>query len=167
MSISLASSIQLELRSFGKDDSYDFSIARSFIKINGKEEIKTNSRGFTIATITDDGRIGETTRYDTWGNDHDCIRLRDYLAAIPNNTCLAGITFDSYETSILDNPFKTPSSTFDTEVRPMLTKMGIGIHSNNYRCSVCFFVTKGKPELTKQCFASRWNGPATMKCHLR
>ena len=160
MSISLASSIQLELRSFGKDDSYDFSIARSFIKINGKEEIKTNSRGFKIATITDDGKIGEITRYDTWGSDHDCIRLRDYLNAIPNNTCLVGITFDSYETS-------SYWSTFDTEVRPMLTKMGIGIYSNNYRCSVCFLVTKGKPEFTKQCFASRWNGPATMKCHLR
>lgn len=160
MSKSLASSIHLELRSFGKDDSYDFTIVRSFIKINGKEEIKTNSRGFTIATITDDGRIGETTRYDTWGNDNDCIRFRDYLNALPNNTCLAGITFDSYETSY-------NGSTFDTEVRPILTQMGIGIYSNNYRCSACFFVTKGQPELTKQCFASRWNGPAAMKCLIR
>ena len=125
MSKFLASSIHLELRSFGKDDSYDFSIARSFIKINGKEEIKTNSRGFTIATITDDGRIGETTRYDTWGSNHDCIRLRDYLDAIPNNTCLVGITFDSYETS-------SNWSTFDTEVRPMLTKMGVEIYSALY-----------------------------------
>ena len=156
----------LELRSYGMDDAnFSYHSSESFIKINGKEVFKTNRRGFTLVTITNDCKIGEITRYDTWGDDgfvwikgnDDSSKLRDYLNALPDYTRLVGITYDSYE------EFRNP---FDLEARPVLTKMGIDASSKTNRNSLCFFLTKGKPELTVQSFAPRWQGPATLRCPL-
>ena len=153
---------QLELCSYGYNDpSFAmqglFGSVGSFIKIDGREAINSNSRGFTLATITSEGNLGEIKRYDTWGSDNASIEFRDYLRSLPNNTQLAGITYDSYDTH---------RATFHTEVRPILTKMGVDVSSRNNRNSLCFFLTKGKPELTKQNFAASGYGPATMKCSL-
>ena len=129
----------------------------SFITIDGREAIRSNSRGFTLATITSEGNLGEIKRYDTWGSDNASIQFRDYLRSLPDNTQLAGITYDSYDTH---------RATFHTEVRPILTKMGFDVSSRNNRDSLCFFLMKGKPELTKQSFATIGHGPETIKCPL-
>ena len=151
---------QLELCSYGYNDpSFAmqglFGSVGSFIKIDGREAISSNSRGFTLATITSEGNLGEIKRYGPWGSDNASIQFRDYLRSLPDNTQLAGITYDSYDTH---------RATFHTEVRPILTKMGVDVSSRNNRNSLCFFLTKGKPELTKQNFAASGHGPATMKC---
>ena len=152
---------QLELCSYGKNDPNFakglFGSVGSFIKMDGREAINSKSRGFTLATITSEGNLGEIKRYDTWGSDDASIQFRDYLRSLPNDTQLAGITYDSYDDH---------RATFHTEVRPILTRMGVDVSSRNNRNSLCFFLTIGKPELTKQNFAASWHGPATMKCPL-
>ena len=131
------------------------------MRIDGQEIVKSNysnnGRGFTLATILSDGKAGKITRYDTWGSDDASIKLRDYLNSLPNNTRLAGITYDSYDEFRND---------FHSQVRPILMKMGVDVSSRNNRNSLCFLITKGKPELTRQSFAASWHGPATMKCPL-
>ena len=134
-----------------------FGRSGSFIKIDGRELINSNSIGFTLATITSEGNLGEIKRYDTWGSDNASIQFRDYLRSLPDNTQLAGITYDSYDTH---------RATFHTEVRPILTKMGVDVSSRNNRNSLCFILTKGKPELTIQSFAASGQGPASLKCPL-
>ena len=140
-----------------------FGSVGSFIKIDGREAINSYSRGFTLATITSEGNLGEIKRYDTWGSDNASIEFRDYLRSLPNDTQLAGITYASYDAD---------RATFHTEVRPILSEMGVDVSSIednralDNRNSLCFFLTKGKPEMTKQSFAASGHGPATMKCTL-
>ena len=157
----IACTKQIELCSYGYDDPNFGQVPGSFVRIDGQEIITSNNsnngRGFTLATILSEGKVGEITRYDTWGSDDASIELRDYLESLPNNTRLAGITYDSYD------DFR---ETFHSQVRPILMKMGIDVSSRNNRNSLCFLVTKGKPELTRQSFAASCHGPATIKCPL-
>ena len=134
----------------------------SFVKVDGRKAVKSNDRGFTLATIAREGNLRQIKKYDTWGSDDACTKLRDYLRSLPNNTQLVGITYGPYDNS---------SATFHSEVRPILTEMGVDVSSRDNGSSLCFFVTKGKPELTKQNFAASGHGPATMKfpliCQIR
>jgi len=59
-----------------------FGSVGSFIKIDGREAINSNSRGFILATVTSEGNLGEIKRYDTWGSDNASIEFRDYLRSL-------------------------------------------------------------------------------------
>jgi len=162
---------QLELCSYGLslglalaqmfDNSKQFNNMESFVKVDGRKAVKSNDRGFTLPTIEREGNLRQIKKYDTGGSDDACTKLRDYLRSLPNNTQLVGITYGDNQIT-----YDNSSATFHTEVRPVLTEMGVDVSSRDNGSSLCFFVTKGKPELTKQNFAASGHGPATMKCPL-
>ena len=139
---------KLDLLSYGGDDR---PFNKGFIKINGRQVTRNeDSRGFTLVRINGDCSVKEIKRYDTHISTQESYNLRDYLQSLPNNTRIAGITYDEY----VDHLSSSSKST--------LSNVGLDLSTASWRSSLCFILIKGKPQLTKQSQAAGAKGPASL-----
>ena len=125
-----------------------------FVRINGKQVLqkKSGSRGFTLVRINSDCSVNNISTFDTHarfphtGND----RIKEYLGNLPNNTRIAGITFDEFTLGLKN------------DAKSALNSVGLDLSTASYRSSLCFTFITGKPQDTKQSQATAGNGPSML-----
>ena len=99
--------------------------------------------------INDDCSVNETSHFDTHRLDSvsESDNLRDYILNLPNNTRIAGVTYDEFFHNFQDN------------AKDALIDVGLDLGTASYRSSICFVFVTGKPQQTKQNQAESGKGP--------
>ena len=140
------------MTSYGYDDpnpkNYSSSIAISRPKRRQSSFQFLNRPGILLKRINDDCNVTESSLFRIGNGESD--KLRDYLQNLPNNTRIAGITYDDFTLGL------------KKDAKDALINVGLDLSTASYRSSLCFLFTTGKAKQTKQNQARRGEGPSRL-----
>ena len=135
------------LKSYGGDDGPHG--VPGFVTINRYQVLlNPDSQGFILVRLDDDCSVKEKKTYDTKLSIQASRNMTDYLKSLPNNTRIAGITYDEYNHRLSDS------------TKAELRFLGLNMTSTSWQSTLCFVFTKGKPHYTKQSQAKNGQGPS-------